>query len=143
MRQLTLLLHVASSAGWWGAVAAFLALAVAGMAGDARAACQAMALTGWGAIVPLAIASSLTGLLASLGSGWGLVRHWWVVFKIIVTLPCTVLLLLHLEGLGGCATGTARQMAVDAALALIVLLVPLALSVYKPRGATPWGQRRT
>ncbi len=140
MRRLNLLLHVVTSAGWWGAVLAFLALAVAGLSGDAIAACHAMALTGWGAIVPLAGLSSLTGLIQSLSGAWGLVRHWWVVFKIVITLPCSALLVLHLWMLGGCRAGTVPQMTFDAGLALIVLMVPLALSVYKPRGVTPWAQ---
>ncbi len=138
MKRLNLLLHVTSSAGWWGGVAAFLALAVAGVAGDSHAACRAMAVIGWGAIVPLAVLSSATGLVQSLGGAWGVLRHWWVVFKIVVTLPCSLLLLLHLKALDACTARTAGQMTVDAALALIVLMVPLGLSVYKPRGLTPW-----
>ena len=138
MRRLNLLLHVASSAGWWGAVAAFLALALAGLSGDAAAACRGMAVTGWGAIVPLAAISAATGLVQSLTGAWGLLRHWWVAFKIVITLPCSALLLLHLGALDGCRGGVAQQMTVDAALALAVLMVPLILSVYKPRGMTPW-----
>ena len=139
MKRLNLLLHVVSSAGWWGAVAAFLALAIGGVSRDRPGACHAMILTGWGAIVPLAALSTLTGVTLSVGGPWGLARHWWVVFKILVTLPCLALLGLHLMALGGCPSGTAPQMTIDAGLALVVLLVPLALSVYKPRGTTPWG----
>ncbi len=138
MKRLNLLLHVTSSAGWWGAVAAFLALAIAGMTGDGHAACRAMAVTGWGAIVPLAVLSSATGLVQSLLGAWGLLRYWWVLFKIVVILPCSLLLVLHLKALDACSARTADRMTVDATLALIVLMVPLALSVYKPRGTTPW-----
>ena len=141
MRRLVLLCHVTASAGWWGAVAAFLAVAIDGTRGDTTGTCQALAVTGWGAIVPLAALSSLTGLWLSLSGPWGLGRHWWVVFKVVVTLPCSALLVLHLTRLGDCATGTARQMTIDAGLALVVLLVPLALSIYKPRGTTPWTLR--
>ncbi len=138
MRRLTLLSHVTSSAGWWGAVLAFLSLANAGMTAPSEATCRALALTGWGAIVPLAALSSLTGLTLSLGGAWGLVRHWWVLFKVVITLPCSALLLLHLGGLRTCSRGAATQMTVDAGLALVVLMVPMALSIYKPRGTTPW-----
>ncbi len=141
MRRLNLLLHVTSSAGWWGAVLAFLLLAMAGIDGNAATTCHALVLTGWGAIVPLAALSSLTGLIQSLGGAWGLLRHWWVVFKIVITLPCSALLVLHLWMLDGCRAGIAAQMRFDAALALIVLMVPLALSVYKPKGVTPWATR--
>ncbi len=143
MKRIALLAHVVASAGWWGAVAAFLVLAIAGMDGDVHATCHALALTGWGAIVPLATLSSLTGLWLSLGGPWGLLRHWWVVFKVVVTLPCSGLLVLHLMGLGDCDRGAPFQMTIDAGLALVVMMVPLALSVYKPRGTTPWSQRRT
>ncbi len=138
MRRLKLLLHVTSSAGWWGAVLAFLVLAVAGMEGSVATACRALVVTGWGAIVPLAALSSLTGVWLSLGGAWGLVRHYWVLFKVVITLPCSALLLLHLRMLAPCGRGTAAQMTLDAALALVVLIVPMALSVYKPRGVTPW-----
>jgi len=141
MRRLNLLLHVTSSAGWWGAVAAFLVLAITGMAGAPDAACRAMAVTGWAAIVPLAALSSLTGLVLSLGGPWGLARHWWVLFKVVVTVPCSLLLVLHLRVLEDCRPGAAAQMTLDAVLALVVLMVPLALSVYKPRGLTPWRAR--
>lgn len=141
MRRLKLLLHVISSAGWWGAVLAFLILAIAGVAGRPAAACQALVLTGWGTIVPLAALSSLTGLWLSLDSAWGLLRHYWVLFKAVITLPCSALLLLHLWKLTPCEPGTPGQMAFDAALALAVLIMPMALSVYKPRGMTPWALR--
>lgn len=143
MKRLLLLVHAVASAGWWGAVVAFLALAVAGMEGDHAGACRAMALTGWAAVVPLAALSSLSGLWLSLRTPWGLLRHWWIVFKLVVALPCSILLLLHLQALGDCNRGTPAQMTVDAALALVVLMIPLALSIYKPRGATPLGQRRS
>ena len=141
MKRLNLLIHVVSSAGWWGTVLAFLMLAVAGLGAAPHQACRGMVLIGWGAIMPLAVLSCLTGLAQSLGGAWGLLRHWWVVCKIVITLPCSALLVLHLAALGGCATGTVRQMAIDAALALFVLMVPLALSVYKPQGMTPWAAR--
>jgi hypothetical protein len=88
MRRLNILIHVVSSAGWLGAVAAFLALAIGGLGGNRHDACNAMVLTGWGAILPLAALSTLTGVALSVGRSWGVMRHWWVVFKIVVTLPC-------------------------------------------------------
>jgi hypothetical protein len=88
--------HVTSSVGWLGAVAAFLALAVAGLAGDAqmvRAAYLAMDLLARFVIVPLALASLLTGVVQSLGTPWGVLRHYWVVFKLLLTIVAVVLLL--------------------------------------------------
>lgn len=87
LRKFALTAHVTSSVGWLGAVAGFLALAVAGLtshdAQKVRAAYLAMELTGWFVIVPLSIASPLTGLVQSLGSTWGLFRHYWVLIKFL------------------------------------------------------------
>ena len=70
LRKLALTAHVTSSVGWLGAVAAFLALAIAGLTSRdpqmVRAAYLAMELTGWFVIVPLSLASPLTGLVQSL-----------------------------------------------------------------------------
>ena len=58
LRKFALTAHVTSSIGWFGAVAAFLALAIAGLTSQdaqiVRAAYLAMELTTWFVIVPLA-----------------------------------------------------------------------------------------
>jgi len=158
-RKVALTAHVTSSVGWFGAVAGFLALAIAGAASqDARivpAAYLAMDLTYWYVIVPLGIASLLTGLVSSLGTDWGLFRHYWVLVKLLLTIPLTILLLVHTqpvsymarEGvqrtLSGDDLGGLRiQLAAYAGAALLVLLVATALSVYRPRGMTGYGARR-
>jgi hypothetical protein len=92
--------HLTFSVGWIGTVIAYLALGVAAVtsqdAQTVRAACIAMELTGWYVIVPLALASLLTGLLMALGSKWGLFRHYWVLFSLVLTILSTVVLLLHM-----------------------------------------------
>ena len=50
-----------------------------------RAASIAMQLIGWSAIVPLACGSLLTGLVMSLGTPWGLFRHYWVLITFVLT----------------------------------------------------------
>ncbi len=84
LRKLTLTAHVVSSVGWLGAVVAYLALSIAGLTSAdpqrIRAAYIAMELVGWWGIVPLSTSSLLTGLLQSLGTAWGLFRHYWVLF---------------------------------------------------------------
>src|SRR5882757_1811341 len=93
LRKFTLTAHVISSVGWLGAVAGFLALAIAGLscqdAQMVRAAYLAMKLTAWFVIVPLAFASLLTGIVQSLGTEWGLFRHYWVLTKLAITLLAT------------------------------------------------------
>jgi hypothetical protein len=158
-RKLALTAHVTSSVGWLGAVVSFLVLAIAGLTGHdaqmARSAYLAMELTGWWVLVPLSFASLLTGLIQSLGTTWGLFRHYWVVIKLLMTIPATILLLVHMRPIGRLAGVAAEttvfgpelggiriQVLADAAAALLLLLVAVTLSVYKPRGLTPYGWRK-
>ena len=94
-RKLCLTTHVLSSVGWFGAVAAFLVLSIAGLtsgeAGIVRGAYLSMNLIGEFMIVPLSFAALLTGLVVSLGSHWGLFRHYWVLMKFTLTIGATIL----------------------------------------------------
>ncbi|HWK05099.1 MAG TPA: hypothetical protein VNS58_15770 [Puia sp.] len=154
LRKLTLLAHIIFSVGWLGSVAGFLCLAVTGLTSTntqiIRAVYLAMEPITWFVIVPLAFASFLTGLLLSLGTQWGLFRHYWILGKLLINLLSIPILLLHTRLIDYMANTAARrdlshadlsgpgaQLAVAAIAALIVLLVATILSVYKPRGLTP------
>src|SRR5258708_30257146 len=97
LRRLALTTHVTSSVGWLGAVAAFLALAIAGVGSQdgqiVRAAYLAMHLITWFVIVPLSFAALFTGIVQSLGTTWGLFDHYWVVTKLMLTNLATMILL--------------------------------------------------
>ncbi len=157
LRRFTFTTHVTSSVGWVGAVLAFLALAVIGFTTDdevkVRGAYLLMAPAAWFVLVPLAHASLLSGIVLSLGTSWGLFRHYWVVLKLGITVFATVILLIYM--------GTFRQMAgvaadpvmdlaavrnaspiVHAVLALALLLGATVLGVYKPFGMTAYGIRQ-
>ena len=99
LRKLNLTAHVVFSVGWVGSVAAFLALSIAGlMSRDSetvRGAYIAMNLIGQFVIVPLSVVALLTGIVQSLGTEWGLFRHYWLLMKFLLTLAATFLLLLH------------------------------------------------
>ena len=159
LRKFALCAHVTSSVGTLGAVAGFLALAIAGLVSQntqtARSAYPAMKVTAWFVIVPLAFASLLTGVIQSLGTPWGLFRHYWVLAKLVLTVVVTLVLLLQLELIGYLADassetsfssadlrGLRMSPVIHAAGGLLVLLVPVALSLYKPRGMTRYGWRR-
>ena len=155
LRKVALVAHVSASVGWLGAVVAFLALAVAGLAAQdgpmVRAAYLAMDLLGWYALVPLAFASLLTGLLQSLGTPWGLFQHYWVLFKLVINVFATIVLLMYtqtLAHLAGVASGgdltelRSASPLVHAGAALALLLAATTLAVLKPRGLTPYGKRR-
>jgi hypothetical protein len=156
LRKFALVVHLTSSVGWIGAVVAYLALGVAAVtSGDAqtvRAAWIAMEVTGWYAIVPLALAALLTGLVMSLGTPWGLFRHYWVLLTLVLTILSTVVLLLHMPTVSALA-GVARAATgadlgglggdlLHPGVGLLVLLVITGLNVYKPRGLTPYGWRK-
>src|SRR5690349_484836 len=93
-RKFALTMHVTFSVGWIGTVVAYLALGVAAVTSQddqtVRAAWTAMELIGWYAIVPLALAALLTGLVMSLGTKWGLFRHYWTVISLVLTVFATV-----------------------------------------------------
>ncbi len=111
-----------------------------------------MEVIGWYAIVPLAFASLLTGLVIALGTKWGLFRHYWVLISLALTVFATVVLLLHMPTVTSSAAvaRTANPSEVFAlggdlfhpAVGLLVLLVVTVLNVYKPRGMTTYGWRK-
>jgi hypothetical protein len=159
LRKAALTAHVTFSLGWFGAVAAFLALALVGMGSTdrdlVRASYLVMGGTTWFVIVPLAFASLITGVVSSLGTRWGLFRYYWIVIKLLITLVATVVLMIHTQTidllvsaaaksavLGAQLSGAQLNMAVASGLTLVVLLVITALSYYKPRGMTRYGWRK-
>jgi len=159
LRKLALTAHVTSSVGWLGAVAVFLALGIAGLTSQdaqmVRAAYLTMDWAGWFVLVPLAVASLLTGLVQSLGTQWGLFRHYWVLAKLLINLFATIVLLLYMQTLGSLAglaadttlstddLGILRSPSpvLHAGAALLLLLVATGLAVYKPRGLTRFGRK--
>ena len=159
LRNFALTVHVTSSVGWLGAVAGFLALAIAATRSQGpetvRAAYVAMELTGWYVIVPLCLAALLTGLVMSLGTPWGLFRHYWVLLKFLITVIAALILFGFTQTLGSLAELAAdttlpveelRKLNQSPALhsggGLVALLVATILAVYKPWGMTRYGRHR-
>lgn len=159
LRKFALTAHVIVSVSWAGAVAAFLALAVAGIVSRdiqlVRGSYLAMDLTYRIVVIPLGLASLGTGLVSSLATEWGLVRHYWVLVKLVLSIPAAILMLVHVEPVARMAGATAAtmlssddlsglrmQLVLYAGAALLVLLVATALSTYKPRGRTGYGARK-
>lgn len=160
LRKFVLTAHITTSVGWIGAVVVFLALAVIGLtsqdAQTVRGAYLVMEPAGWYVLVPLAFASLITGLVQSLATAWGLLRHYWVLFKLLINLAAIIVLLLYMQTLSylaGIAADTTSfaddpsglrspSPLIHANAALLLLLVAVTLSVFKPRGMTRYGQRR-
>jgi hypothetical protein len=156
LRKFALTAHVTSSVGWLGAVAAFLALAIVGLTSQdgqtVRGAYLVMEPAARLVLVPLAFASVITGLVTSLGTTWGLFRHYWVLFKLLINVFATVVLLIYMQTFSVMADVAADPSAdlalvrnaspmIHSLLALLVLLVATVLAVYKPRGMTRYGRR--
>ncbi len=157
-RRFALTAHVVSSVGWFGAVAVFLALSIAGLTSRdvqmVRAEYLVMESITWFVIVPLCIASALTGLVSSLGTALGLFRHYWILIKLVLTIPSTIVLIVHMGPISLVSHVAAErplssadlplqiQMVAAAGAALLVLLVATGVSVYKPRGLTRYGWRK-
>jgi uncharacterized membrane protein len=148
VRKLALTAHVVASVGWLGAVAAFLALAVAALTSEdpqtIRSMNNAMKLSGWSVLVPLSVASLLTGLVQSLGTAWGLFRHYWVVTKLVLNVLATAVLLLYMRTLSDLAdlTQSSPSPVLHSGAALLLLVTATVLAVYKPRGLTRYGRRK-
>ncbi|MBC7286430.1 MAG: DUF2269 domain-containing protein, partial [Hoeflea sp.] len=103
-------------------------------------------------LIPLSVASLLTGIVQSLGTPWGLVRHYWVLFKLVLNVVATVILLLytrtvdHYAGIAARPETTLDELraptfVIHAAAAALFLVCAMVLAIYKPRGLTPFGVR--
>jgi hypothetical protein len=157
-RKLALAVHLTVSIGWIGAIAAYVALDLASARSSdlqtLRTAYLGMELISRNVIVPLAIASLVTGLVVSLGTKWGLFRHYWVVISLVMTAAAVIVLLVE-RGVISAYADVAADPSSSAddlrALAstlphsiggMAVLLVVLVLNIYKPAGLTRYGWRR-
>lgn len=159
LRKLVLSAHVIFAVGWLGAVVSFLALAIAGLTSQdaqmVRATYLAMEVIARFVIVPLSLAPLLTGPILSLGTPWGLFRHYWILSKLLINIVASLLLLLHIQVIDFVASAAAQatlssadlsklriQLVFEAVAALLALLLATGLAVYKPRGMTPYGRRK-
>lgn len=153
-RKLFLTAHITSSVAWFGAVAGWLALAITALNNHnveiVPGVDLSMALTGWFVIVPLAFAALLTGIVQSLGTAWGLFRHYWVLTKLLLTCFATIVLLTKMGAISHIAAGTLTgsdlrhtrlALVVHAGGGLLVLFAMIAISVFKPWGRTEYGKR--
>ena len=159
LRKFVRTVHVTVTVGWLGAVAGFLALAIVGLTNQdsqvVSAAYISMDLIARLVIVPLSlIPLLLTGPILSLGTPWGLFRHYWIIIKLVINILSTIILLIHMQPISYLAqvasAGTLShadrslqvQMVVAAGAGLLALLAATALAVYKPRGMTTYGWRK-
>jgi hypothetical protein len=90
----------------------------------------------------------LTGLIQSLGTTWGLFRHYWVLFKLLINVVATTVLLTYMETfrlMADVAADPSSDLGVvrnaspllHAAAAMLVFARRRVLAIYKPRGVDP------
>jgi hypothetical protein len=161
VRKFALTAHIAFSVGWIGAILAYLVQAVSGMTSSdidtVRADYLTMPVLAWWAVVPLSVLSLVTGVVVSVGTVWGLFRHYWVLFKLVLNVVATVVLLMYIQvdlrpfvDTASKPGWSAQDLAMlreptnvgHCAAALLLLLGATVLAVYKPPGMTRYGQRK-
>lgn len=157
-RRVLFSLHVALSVGWLGASMVMLTLAIAARVGQpgesARSGYWAMHLLAEALLIPLSLTVLTVGVLLAAITPWGLLRHRWVLVKLVGTSLAVVLSLFALPAMTGIAyrdsihgnlaamasAGTRLIIAGSVSVALFLSLT--AISVFKPWGRTSRGRRR-
>ena len=159
--RLLLSAHLILAVGWLGVAVAKLALGIAAArAGqpDIQAVLYAAISVVDRVFPPAAIGTLVTGVLLSLGTKWGLIQHYWIVVKLVLTVAVPVTAVQFGDRLIQPALATASRPApADGQLLTLAagsgLLIALAvahllmlgaatvISVYKPWGKTPFGRR--
>ncbi|MGE0599143.1 MAG: hypothetical protein AB7J35_08145 [Dehalococcoidia bacterium] len=136
--------HILTSVGWFGAAIVVLVLVFwAGSTPDKAVATSIYrVLANLPRIsIPLGIAAAVTGGILSVGTTWGLFKNWWVIAKIAITAAVVVTDAVVISRLANdaLASGAADRPLYDGSIAHVVALtVATVLSVFKPRGKTPW-----
>ncbi|WP_369193217.1 DUF2269 domain-containing protein [Streptomyces djakartensis] len=160
-RKLTLAVHVVTSVGWVGLSLSMAVLALMGFTTDdaavAKGVYYAMYVFDDTSVTVFSVTASISGILLSCGTAWGLLLHWWIVAKWVITLFMTIFAWFVIHPIVMKATentaeaggappnpGWPADFLVWSVPALFVLLTAAAvISVYKPWGRTARGRRVT
>jgi hypothetical protein len=155
LRKLVLATHVLVAVGWFGAVLAKLVLEItAATSLDPEvhgAAYVFMGAFDRALFPPAAIATLLTGIILSVGTPWGLFRHYWIVAKLVLTIAVVVTGVAFVgawvEQAIAAGAGPVSMPLIYAALAHVLMLgAATVISIYKPWGriaTTPREPART
>lgn len=156
-RKVVLTVHVISAVGWIGAACAYLSLTVAALTSESddtvRAAFLAMELV-YFALIPLAATALVTGVAQALGTNWGLLRHYWIVAKLLLTVVAFGVMVNNLGEVSSHADHVRHEPGADlpggaathglehAGVGVLILLLVATLGLYKPGGLTRYGRRK-
>jgi hypothetical protein len=158
-RKLTLAVHVVTSVGWVGLSLSMVVLAIMGYTTDdpavAKGVFYAMYVFDDTSVTVFSVTAAITGILLSCGTKWGLLLHWWIVVKWVITLFMTIFAWFVIHpivttasertadlGDGPPDPGAAGDFLLWSVPLLFALLTAAAvISVYKPWGRTARGLR--
>ena len=145
-RKAILTVHVVTAVGWLGVDLVLLTFGVAGLTGaDPDLVYPAQSLIGRVLFVPLSVLVWLVGVVNAALTPWGLLKHWWVLVKLLLTtLMLGLVVFLLYPGLvqaGELAGALSRpdriNMVVAPSVSTSLLIFATVLSTYKP-----WGRVR-
>lgn len=157
-RKSMVVVHVVVSVSWLALMLCLLTLGTTALATNnadtLRTAYRAMGMLGNALIIPLSLLTLVSGLMLGLATPWGLFRYYWVSAKFWLTLAATVASIFALTArLHDAADAVARHpvgpisamdlgfirynMVIVPAVALLLYLANVILSVFKPWGRRP------
>ena len=157
-RKSMVVVHVVVSVSWLALMLCLLTLGATALATDnadtLRTAYQAMEMLGDVLIIPLSLLTLVSGVVLAFGTSWGLFRYYWVSAKFWLTLAATAASIFALTArLHDAAAAVARHpvgpisamdlgfirynMVIVPAVALLLYLANVILSVFKPWGRRP------
>lgn len=131
-------------------------LSVVGVLSDgplAQSAWTLMHLFDLALVIPLVLASIATGLVLSLWTPWGLVQHWWVLAKFVISVSIVAvaaswesfIVRALAEQPSVLSAAQRHQQALHLMECMLTFSVSLALatwlSTWKPNALTPWRRR--
>lgn len=154
-RKVWLTLHVGISVGWLGLSLGMVTLALTGLLADTHTlrygAYQIFHIFDLVIVIPSVLLTIITGLVVSLGTKWGLVKHRWVLTKFAISLVIPVVAGVESRWVAELITRTENPTAEPGALggwlAAVVgcfaalLWTATILSIVKPWGRTRWGRK--
>jgi hypothetical protein len=160
-RKLTLTIHIITAIGWIGVDFVLFVFALTGLTTDdpsTLATCYlAIEMFAVVLLVPLGVLSLASGLLLGWGSKYGIFRYHWVLWKLLLNLVLTTLVIVLLRpgvneaadlvaGSPGTIPDELDQSRANLIFPPVVSITALTfatvLAVYKPWGRTKYGRRR-
>ncbi len=156
-RKVMLTLHVAVSVGWLGSAYGMVVLGLVAWGNSDP-------LIRYGAyvalhdsdrliMIPGSLAALATGLIVSLFTQWGLVKHFWVLTKLTLTVSAMVFAALYVSqkatqamaltdhGAQVSVGSLGWQVVLGSVVMVVILATNTTLSVFKPWGRTRWGRK--